>query len=423
MTTPRLHEIHAETTPTLAAARRLDPAARMPAFLDVPREARQALREIDVVAIGAGSVGLATIQAVAPLGPRSLTIVDPAAFKAESLLTHASLSHRDIGRPKALVAGVRAKAASPRSRVFVFEGPFEALPIPLIARASHLLVATDGLRVELRIAQAALHLGAELIQGSVWGPGLVAHVRSLAATEDGSGPSLCCAFTRDEWQQADDGSVFSCAGGPELESAWAPSRAPTASVAPLCAAAGNLVALELVRRVLGIGDRSESRQIELCAYDFRTTVSHLMRRADCPLNHQRMRLLPLAGGLGAQTPRDLLEQSGYGDADPKRVTLTVEGRRFAKLTACHCHAHEVLERFVSMEGPAGACPRCTTPRTVHPLYTFSEVTAAVLGSQLDRPLAKLGARAPASVRVRGDRGACLIYRDLPESGVPEEIAG
>jgi molybdopterin/thiamine biosynthesis adenylyltransferase len=423
MSTPQLHEIHIEETPARAAARRVDRDLRTPAFLDVPREKRAIGCGLHLLGIGAGGVGLAAIEPLAHCEPDSFTIIDPSCFKVESLLTHATILPEDIGRPKALVAAERAKAASPRTRVLAFVGPFEALPIGIAAHGSHWVLGTDNLQVELRVAQAALHLGRPVIQGSVWGPGLIAHVRSLAASHDGSGPSLCCGFNGAEWEQADAGTVFSCSGSSEPTTAWAPSQTPTRSVAPLCATAGSLVALELTRRKLGIGDPSESRVVEFNGYTFATTATPLQRRAECPLDHQRLRLLPEDDALGQRTPRELLDRSGCSDADPRRVTFTIPGRRFAKLTACRCHAHEVLERFVSIGGSAGRCPRCAMERAAHPLYSYDEVPAAVLGSQLDRSLASLGAPAPASVRVRGERGACLVYRRLPEYGIPQELTG
>jgi hypothetical protein len=82
----------------------------------------------------------------------------------------------------------------------------------------------------------------------------------------------------------------------------------------------------------------------------------------------------------------------------------------------------VLERFVCLDGSAGRCPRCQEERGIHPFYAMDEVPFAALGRRLDRSLASLGAPAPESVRVRGERGACLVYRALPEGSVPVELA-
>jgi molybdopterin/thiamine biosynthesis adenylyltransferase len=423
MTTPRLREIQLEATPALTAARRLDRSARTPAFLDVAREKSEALaRNVDALAISAGSVALPAIEAVAHMGVRSFTIVDPAHFKPESLITHATLSAEEVGLSKAEVAGRRVKAASPRTRVLVFEGPFEALPISVAANASLWLAAPDNLKVELAISQAALELGPMLVQGSVWGAGLIAQVRSLAPSPDGSGPSLCCGYGSAEWEQVAADTRFSCSGDSDPSAAWAPSQIPTRSVAPLCATTGNLVALEATRWMLGIGDPEASRMIQLCGYDFSSTITPLRRRDDCPLSHRSLRRLPERDCIGQRSARELIERAGYGDADPHRVTLTVPGRRFARLTACHCDKHEVLERFVQIAGSAGRCRRCGAERVAHVLHSFDEVPASALGSRLDRSLASLGAPAPESVRVRSDGEACLFYRALPEFGLPQELA-
>jgi molybdopterin/thiamine biosynthesis adenylyltransferase len=396
---------------------------RTPTFLGVPPGRSERLgSELDLLGTGVGSVDIPALESLARLGPRSVILADPARFKPESVKTHTSIGAGDIGRAKVEVVGRRLKAASPRTRVLVFEGPFEALPIGVAAHANLWLLATDNLRAELAVAAAALQLGRPLIQGSVWGPGLIAQVRSLASHPDGAGPCLACAYTEAEWEQADAGTVFSCAGPPESERAWSPSQVPTRSVAPLCAAAGSLMALEATRRLLGIGDPRASRQLELCGYDFAARITPLERRPSCPLEHQPARLLPENEALGRRTPRELLERTGYADSDLRRVTLSVPRRRFAKLTACECPTHELLERFVAIEGSAGRCPRCREERGVHPFYAMDEVPFAALGRRIDRSLASLGAAAPESVRVRGDQGACLVYRALPESGVPMELA-
>ena len=424
-TSPRLREVQHESTPARNVLRRLLPDARMPAsFLDVPPTVSAGLgRELDLLVIGCGgSVGILATEALARLGPRSVCLVDPARYKPESVLTHCSIGADEIGLPKVEVVGRRLKAAAPRTRILIFEGPFEALPIGVAAHANLWILASDNLRAELRVSEAALQLGRPLIQGSVWGPGLIAQVRSLATRPDGAGPCLACGFTQTEWEQADAGTIFSCAGSAEPDRAWAPSQIPTRSIAPLCATAGALVSLEATRRLLGIGDPQASRQLQICGHDFSTTITPLERRPDCPLEHRPLRLLPEREELGRRTPRELLERAGYAGSELHRVTLNLPGRRFAKLTACQCPTHEVLERFVSIDGSAGRCPRCQQERGIHPFYAMDEVPFAALGQRLDRSLASLGAAAPESVRVRGERGTCLVYRDLPECGIPQELA-
>ncbi len=87
------------------------------------------------------------------------------------------------------------------------------------------------------------------------------------------------------------------------------SRIPTESLPHLCGIAANLVCMELTRRVLEIGDPTESRLVEYCGYTHRTTVTPLRRRAECPMDHTRLQLEPRTRDLGKSAPRELLARS------------------------------------------------------------------------------------------------------------------
>jgi molybdopterin/thiamine biosynthesis adenylyltransferase len=343
-------------------------------------------------------------------------------LKPTSVLTHPCHPNH-LGRSKAIVAAERAKAVSPGTRVFAFHGPFDALPANFLAGVHYLLLASDNLSCEASVAQYALHLGISVIQASVYGPTLTAQVRSFASAGAGAGACICCGYGRKEWEELDRGTVFSCSGsgtasGSAFGAAAEPSRAPTASLSYLCALAANLALMELTRRVLGIGDPGESRLVEYNGFTHRTTQTKLTRRDDCPLDHQQLRREPRAGDLGQSTPRALLREADYLEADPRRVTLAVEGRHFAILAVCGCDAHPPLGRFLAFGAPAGACDACGEERSPHPLHTHSAVPVAMLAGQLDRTLAQLGAPKPASVRVRGESGAVLFYRSFPDSVGP-----
>jgi hypothetical protein len=173
--------------------------------------------------------------------------------------------------------------------------------------------------------------------------------------------------------------------------------------------------MELTRRVLGIGDADESRVVEYCGYTHRTTETPLRRRADCPLDHTRLRLARRERDLGESAPRELLREAGYEGGDPRRVTLTVEGRSFSSLAVCECDCHPTLGRFFPTGSAVDDCPRCRAPRWPHPLHTHAEVPISALAGQLDCTLASLGATAPASVRLRGERGAVLFHRSFEEA--------
>jgi molybdopterin/thiamine biosynthesis adenylyltransferase len=394
----------------------LDRSERTPKLVDVPRGVGPAMRDLYLAVIGNGSVGMAVADVPARLGVSRLLLVDPARLKPASVLTHPCWPG-DLGRSKAIVAGERAKAVGPNTRVFAFDGTFDELPTYVLAGASYLLLASDNLRCEASVSQRALHLGIPVLQGSVYGPTLSAQVRSIASNDGETAPCLCCGFGEREWKDLDHGTLFSCAGADASSAAAAePSPIPTASLPQLCGTAANFVCTELTRRALGIGDAQESRVVEYCGFTHRTTVTPLWRNSDCPMDHTRHRLEPRARDLGRSAPRELLRQAGYEGADPRRVTLVVEGFCFASLALCGCDVHPTLGRFVPTGSTAGTCRHCGRPRTPHPMHTHEEVPMNALAGRLDRTLESLGAPAPTSVRVRGEGGTVLFHRRFAQAG-------
>jgi molybdopterin/thiamine biosynthesis adenylyltransferase len=411
----RIRRIQAKPGDLTDAMRGLDRNARTPKILDVSADLGSAMRRLWLAIIGCGSVGLEEADVIARLGVDRLLLIDPARFKATSVLTHPCLP-QDLGLPKALVAGERAKALAPETEVFAFEGCFEELPTHLLAGMSYLLLASDNLRCEASVSQAALHLGIPVLQGSVYGRTLSAQVRSIAIADGGEGPCLCCEFGAREWEELDRGTVFSCTGAEAAAAAPADrSPIPTESPPQLCRIAADMACMELSRRVLGIGDADESRLLDYSGFSHGTTVTPLRRRAECPLDHQTMQLAPRERDLGESAPRELVREAGYQDWDPRRVTLTVEDRSFSSLALCDCETHPSLGRFFSPGGAADACPRCGVLLRPHPIYTNDEVPISALAGQLDCTLESLGATAPGSVRLRGERGAVLFYRSFEQA--------
>jgi molybdopterin/thiamine biosynthesis adenylyltransferase len=405
--TPLLREIYA--VPGLDVVRRLDRAARMPTLVDVPGDAGAALRKLDLVIVGTGSVGLRLSDLAARSGVRSLLLVDPARFKPESLLTHPCFP-QDVGRPKAIVSGERARSLSPETRVLVFQGGFEELPTHVLAGASFVLLASDNLRAEVDVSQRALELGLPIIQASVYGPTLTAQVRAVASGERGEGPCLACGFNSHEWAALDRGTRFSCAGDAGSRGSALRAGAPTASLPHLCGIAADLAFIELTRRAVGITDAGESRIVDYQGYTHKITSSPLVRRPECPLEHARSRLLPAASDLGATTPRAVLRDAGYGNVDPRRVTLGIEGHRYLTLVACRCDKHERIGCFVADGASAGTCARCGVERKPHPLHVHEAVPVKALERALDRTLSSLGAPGARTVRVRGDDGVVCFHR-------------
>lgn len=424
------------------ALRALDRDARAPRLLDIPvakaidQEGAEgsagggSMRALRVIVVGLGSVGSYFADLLARSTVASLLLVDRAHFKPESVLTHPVHPH-DLGRPKATVAGERAKAVSPSTRVEVFDGPVEELGLDAFVDSDAVLLASDNLACELEVSRRCLFLGVPLIQASVHGPTLVAQVRSLGNpphSSEGGGPCLACGFQAADWVALDRGTVFSCAGGPARR-----NGIPTVSPAELCSLAASLGVTELLGRTVGLVPASTSRLIEYCGFTHRTSVTPLDRRAACPLDHETWRVVRWEGRLASATPRALFAAAGVtlgtgslgtGSASAgsgcnaedalQGVSMTVAGYRFSGKGLCACPEPPPLERFRSMHHESmkngdAPCAACGTPLEPHPFHTHEVVPGTALRDHLDRALGKLGADTPRTVLVRRDEQACLFH--------------
>jgi len=420
-TTKTLQEIRSAADQATAAMSRLDRDARLPAFIDVRLDIAARFRALRVAVIGNGSIGMHLVSHLARLAPAMIVTVDRARLKPASVLTH-PIHPRDLGAPKALVAGELAKAVSPDTRVFAFTGDLADLPTAVMASLDCVLLATDNIAAEVLVSQRVLRLGIPCVQASVYGRSMSAVVRSVDGGGDGSGPGLCCGLQAGEWDALDQGVVFSCA--PEDRAAGSselPSALPTASTSHLCSLAGDLAFNEFFRTVAGLGKPGGHRTLEYCGYTNDILISDLKRRAMCPLDHTRDRIISYDGDLCAQTPGDLLRAADCGSDD--RVSLMVEGHCFAAVAWCACDSHPVVGRFLANGETAGVCARCGTERSAHPLHHYSEVPARALRAGRDRSLASLGARTATAVRVRGDYGAVQFVARFGDPGVDSDSAG
>ena len=175
----RIREVRAYRGAGAKALRALDREARVPRLLDAPADVGARMRALRVLVIGLGSVGSYLADLLARSSVTSLLLVDRARYKAESVLTH-PIHPRDFGRPKATVAGERAKAVCPSTSVHVYDGSVEELGLDAFIGASAVLLSSDNLACELEVSRRCSSLGVPLIQASVHGPTLVAQVRSLA---------------------------------------------------------------------------------------------------------------------------------------------------------------------------------------------------------------------------------------------------
>ncbi|HEX6813623.1 MAG TPA: ThiF family adenylyltransferase [Planctomycetota bacterium] len=399
----------AETSRSLAS-RSL--ASRLPEFLSaVP--ARRALQLAVVAVVGTGSIGSLLVLELCRLGVGTLVLIDPGVFKAESAATH--LCETPVGQRKVNVLA-RACRAFPATRTVPIAAAIEAVPSALLG-ADLVALASDNLACEVAVTQLARRRRTPLLQASLDGEGLVAHVRSLS--NDGpDAPCLACGYGADEWAALRADQVFSCAGARTPD----PERVPTRSPSFLCALAASMLAKDVVLRLAGHPRAARDTIVEYRGFTDTTVTTPLVRRHDCPLDHAAWSVLALRGTVASQSFDGLLARARAASGVPEDAwVLQADGLRFMPRVCLACSsartadsapagrpAHRRGGRFLSASGKPPLCLECGVM-----LDPAVDGLAAVAAAHLDdrarsRSLRALGlASAPCVVLRCPDRGLLL----------------
>jgi hypothetical protein len=188
----------------------------------------------------------------------------------------------------------------------------------------------------------------------------------------------------------------------------------------VCSLAGDLVALQVVRRALGLGEPLQDRIIEYYGYANEMLVSPLKAAgAACPCDHETViRTAVTARPLGEASLGDLTRAAGFrGAPDEAGIAYAVDGRRFVSLGQCACGRTVAVRQFVAPKASAGRCPSCGRAVAPQPFFTEDPVPAAAVKGLLDRPLARLGARSPTGVLVRGTGRGMLFHNRLRRKAI------
>lgn len=398
-----------------AAGARPGRAARLPAFVGMTFSPHATLDRMRVMVVGAGSVGHLAALHLARLQPGEVRIVDHAAYKPESLLTHAALPPSAVGKPKALWCAVECKKISPGTRVRAFTGKAQSLPLAAFDGLDLVLAATDNLGAEIEVGERCARHGVPLVQGAVFGEMLVAQAR-FWTNRDPEGPCPACAFTPDEWNHVSAETFFRCArpaeAGPNEEAARE-NVAPTMSTSALSAMAAEMMVMFALRHALRLGPAMEDCEAEYCGYTHRTAVTRLERNPQCPSPHARWETLALDRPASAWTLRALARAAlGPGEL-PEDLAFTVgEDLVYVEQVVC-CGAPQEVQRFAREGAAVLPCARCGAPLGAQPFYSFRPAPAAVLGARLDRPLRRFGAASARAVVVHSGGRSVLCRREEP----------
>lgn len=401
--------IEIKGTPRSAGAPLID---RLPDLVGHAAALEPILRQLRFGIVGTGSVGLNLSFHVSRLLPGAMHFVDRGCFKTASLLTHPILSD-SIGKPKASTAARFAKDTSPGSRVFFFDGPVELLPATAFAGLDVVLLATDNLDAEIEVGQRCLHHGIPLVQASVHGSTLVAQVRFFA-NSDGQGPCPRCCFNRAELAYANSDISFSCEGFYNDDATTKVAGQQTESFSFLCAMAADLCMTQVLRHIAKLGKPVHDRVLQYCGYTDEIVVTPLLRRTDCPCDHQVWEMVTAPGALGDCTPRELIRQAAFSDRETLSAAIGVDDLHFVESGCCPgCDHRQPIGRFVSSLRSVDACSKCGSQIDADSYYAHRPAPISLLADLLDRPLRTFLTASPDSVLVSGDRS--LMFRN-PTNG-------
>jgi hypothetical protein len=271
------------------------------------------------------------------------------------------------------------------------------------------VVAPDLLEPEVCAGQLSLYLGIPMLRPALHGDTLVATVRSFDGTPEGACP--VCHFGEAAWNDLHRQTRFSCDLSDPRSHVPSSAGVVTRSFGALCGMAANLAVLEVVRRVLGIGETPGARLVEYCGFTHATTVSALPRREDCRGDHRRLERAVAPEGLALdQVPLGaLLEAGGMDPARCDELSARIDHVPFVETALCGCR----VERFRLPGEALGACSRCGVARVPHPFTLHDEVPGELLAPHLDRSLASLGAPGVRALVLHGRERSALVTAANP----------
>lgn len=213
--------------------------------------AQERLRAARVLVVGAGGLGCPVIAALAGAGVGHLVIADGDVVSLSNLHRQTLYTTADVGRPKADVAAARAQAINPHVRVNPAPALDDETTDALMGAADLVIDCTDNFETRYLLADACTRAGREWVWGaaagtsgmvSVFGP----HLGLRDVFPDPTGEGSC-----------DELGVLG----------------------PLPGLIGNLMALEALKVLGGVGDPLRGRLLTVDALSGRTKQLTLRRPA------------------------------------------------------------------------------------------------------------------------------------------------
>lgn len=221
----------------------LDRYARHLVLREVGGRGQALLKAANVAVVGAGGLGSPCLLYLAAAGVGRLTVIDDDVVALSNLQRQVVFGTADIGRGKAVTASGHLAALNPNVAVTPVTTRLTAENAPALL-GGHAVVADgcDSFATRLAVSDAAQALAMPLVSGAV-GP-----FDGQIATFKGHDPALPC---------------YRCLVGDAVDRAGQ-SCADTGVIGALTGVIGAMMALEVIREIVGFGESLAGR---LLLYD------------------------------------------------------------------------------------------------------------------------------------------------------------
>ncbi|MDX7953088.1 molybdopterin-synthase adenylyltransferase MoeB [Lichenihabitans sp. Uapishka_5] len=243
--------------------------ARHLVLLEIGGPGQQKLKRARVLVVGAGGLGAPLLLYLAAAGVGTLGIVDDDVVSLSNLQRQVLFDTADLGRGKVEVALDRLRRLNPHVAVETHPARLTAETAPdLLARYDLVADGSDNFATRYAVADACFHAGKPLVTGAVGTfDATLTTLRPFEVDQDGTpNPTYRCLFP----EAPLPGTVPTCAEAGVLGA--------------LTGIAGAMMALEVLREIVGFGEGLVGRLLLLDALTLRFETLRYGWDPDNPLN-------------------------------------------------------------------------------------------------------------------------------------------
>src|ERR1700744_2061726 len=264
----------------MLSADELERYARHIVLREVGGPGQLALKEAAVLVIGAGGLGAPALMYLAAAGVGTVGVVDDDHVSLSNLQRQIIHTTPDIGRRKADTAAERIHALNPHVRFAAHATRLKAAnAMELIGGYDLVLDGSDNFETRYLVSDACFLAGVPLITASLGTfDGSLTTIRAHEKNADGEfNPTYRCLFP----EPPPPGTVPTCEEAGVLGA--------------LAGVMGSLMALEVIRAVVGFGDSLVGRLLMIDARAMRFETLDYQRDPSNPLNGDRPTITDLSG--------------------------------------------------------------------------------------------------------------------------------